>query len=135
MSYIADAAVALHAVRPGIKGARRQLMLGQAKVESNFGYASNFHLKDGRSSNNWGAIYATGTCGTIEVSDTYDGKPVKMAAANNCTAQDGAQQFASLIEHSYPEAWAAAASGDLWGYSKGLWRNGTGYYAGFPPGH
>lgn len=135
---IASAAKALSAVRPDIRGARRQIMLGQVKAESNFGYA--FKTPDGSPSHNWGAIYASGDKGTFPVGDTDEGKPFTANAAWNSSAEVGARQYVNLIQHAYPLAYAAAERGDAWGYASGLWRGGPGssappYYGGFPPGH
>ncbi len=139
MSRIADGAVALAAVRSDIRGARRQLMLAQVRHENDFGYAYPFdQTPDGSPSHNWGAIYAKGDRGTFSsdvLVDTDDGKTFHPMAAWNSSAEVGARQFANLIQYNYPLAWEAAARGDSWGYAKGLFRDGHGYYGGFPPGH
>jgi hypothetical protein len=133
------AAAALDAVRPGINRAARQLLLGQARGESDYGNA--FSTPDGSNSNNWGAIYANGTHDppTIPVGDTYEGKPIIMKGAWNNTVEDGARQFSKLVLDNY-KVGPFAETGDAWGYARSLWRDGPGskrpsYYMGFPPGH
>lgn len=133
------AAAALDAVRPGLNRAARQMLLGQARSESEYGNA--FSTPDGSNSNNWGAIYAKGTHDppTIPVGDTYEGKPVTMQGAWNNTVEDGAKQFSNLVLNSY-KVLPFAETGDAWGYARSLWRDGPGtsrpsYYTGFPPGH
>lgn len=136
----AAARAALRSVDSSLNEAAQQVMLGQANAESGFGEVGQFKLPDGRSSHNWGAIYAKGTCGTIPVTDTEDGKPFTANAAWNCTAEDGARQFYNLIRYNYSPALEKASAGDAWGYALALWRDGPGskrpsYYGGFPPGH
>lgn len=136
---VARAAAALESVRPGLNRAARQMLLGQAKAESDFG--NSFSTPDGSNSNNWGAIYAKGTHDppTIPVGDTFEGKPVTMSGAWNNTVEDGARQFSNLVINSY-KVLPFAETGDAWGYARSLWRDGPGtsrpsYYTGFPPGH
>lgn len=138
MSYIADAALTFNSVKPSAGRVRRQMMLGQVKCESNFGYA--FKTPDGSPSHNWGAIYAKGDRGTFEGTDTEDGKVWHPQVAWNSSAAVGARQYVNLIEFSYPKAYAAAATGNAWDFANGLWRLGPNsaqppYYGGFPPGH
>lgn len=133
------AAAALDAVRPGLNRAARQMLLGQARSESEYGNA--FTTPDGSNSNNWGAIYAKGTHEppTIPVGDSYEGKPVTMNGAWNNTVEDGAKQFSNLVINNY-KVLPFAEVGDAWGYARSLWRDGPGtskpsYFTGFPPGH
>jgi hypothetical protein len=130
---IARAASALASVAPDVVDPARIIFLGQVKAESDFGNA--FTTPDGSNSNNWGAIYAPGDRGTIPVGDTSDGKPFTAKAAWNSTPEAGARQFVTLIRGSYPKAYAAALAGDVWAYAQGLFRDGHGYFGGFPPGH
>ncbi|MBS3991115.1 MAG: hypothetical protein KGZ51_03515 [Erysipelothrix sp.] len=136
---IPRAAVALDAVRPDLNRAARQMLLGQAKSESDFG--NHFSTPDGSNSNNWGAIYANGDHDppTIPVGDTFEGKPITMKGAWNISPESGAKQFSNLVINNY-KVLPFAESGDAWGYARSLWRDGPGtskpsYYTGFPPGH
>ncbi len=135
MISLARAVSAFDAVRPGVSRAKRQIMLGQAKAESDFGNAVK--TPDSSDSNNWGMIYASGDRGKVPAQDTYEGKQVTMGAAWNSTPEVGARQFTGLIQSAYPQAWSAADGGNAWDYALGLWRKGPGtsYYTGFPPGH
>lgn len=131
------AAAALDAVRPDLNRAARQMLLGQAKNESDFGNALT--APDGVNSNNWGNIYADGDLGTIPSGDTYEGKPITVNAAWNSTPEVGAKQFADLVINNY-KVLPFAENGDAWGYARALWRDGPGsskpsYYTGFPVGH
>ena len=136
---VARAAAALDAVRPDLNRAARQMLLGQAKSESDFG--NHFSTPDGSNSNNWGAIYAKGDHDppTIPVGDTFEGKPITMKGAWNNSPESGAKQFSNLVLNNY-KVLPFAESGDAWGYARSLWRDGPGsskpsYYTGFPPGH
>lgn len=136
---VARATQAINAVRPDLNRAARQMLLGQAKSESDFGNA--FSTPDGSNSNNWGAIYAKGDHDppTIPVGDTFEGKPVTMNGAWNNTPESGAKQFTNLVINNY-KVLPFAENGDAWGYARSLWRDGPGtskpsYYTGFPPGH
>lgn len=145
MSRISDAAAALHEVAPDLNQAAQQCLLGQVKVESDYGYLLT--TPDGSPSHNWGNIYTAGDRGTIKASDTYEGKPITVGAAWNSSAVAGARQFYNLIRGPYSPALSFAAAGDLWGYARALWRDGPAppfprkpshrpsYYTGFPPGH
>jgi hypothetical protein len=141
---IRRAADALRVALPDANVATLEMLLGQVLVESDFG--DGYATPDGSPSNNWGNIYAEGTCGKIPVNDSYEGKAFVAGAAWNCTEADGARQFANLIRGPYSPALSFAAAGDAWGYARALWRDGPGrapfppskrpsYYTGFPPGH
>lgn len=135
--------LALRNVAPWVNDPQSAIWLGQVEGESQFGWS--IETPDGDSSNNWGMIYAKGDRGSIPVGDTADGKPFTAGAAWWSTPEGGARQFVNLIANAYPEALAAARAGDLWGYARGLWRDGPSYpghvskrpsyYGGFPPGH
>jgi hypothetical protein len=146
MGRITDAAAALRSVAPDMNDATEQMLLGQVRVESDFGYLLT--TPDGSPSHNWGNIYTNGDRGTIKADDTYEGKPITVGAAWNSSAIVGARQFYNLIRGSYSPALAAAAAGDAFVYSVALWRDGPmaapwtrkqghrpSYYTGFPPGH
>jgi hypothetical protein len=131
------AAAALDAVRPDLNRAARQMLLGQAKNESDFG--NSLTAPKGVNSNNWGNIYAKGDLGTIPSSDTFEGKPISVNAAFNSTPEAGAKQFSDLVINNY-KVLPFAENGDAWGYARALWRDGPGtskpsYYGGFPVGH
>lgn len=137
-AQIRDAARALNEARPGLSRGARQVFLGHVLNESYFGYA--FKTPDGSPSHNWGAIYAPGDRGTIDVNDTNEGIPFVGKAAWNSSAVVGARQYVNLITNAYAPALAKATDGDAWGFAVALWRNGPGssrppYYGGFPPGH
>ena len=131
---IAEGAAAYDAVRPGASKAQRQIQLGQAFGESKLGYA--ILTPSGEPSYNWGAIYADGDRGRVPFTDAVEGH---VGAAWNSSPEVGARQFLNLIDGAYAPAASLAHVGDLWGYSRALWRNGPGskrpaYYSGFPPG-
>lgn len=130
---IRGAREALYEVRPDLNAAAVQVFLAQVKGENDFGYG--FTTPDGTPSNNWGAIYAKGDRGTIPVGDTQDGKPFTASAAWWSTPEGGANQFVRLVTGSSYNALGPASAGDLFAYAKALFRNGTGYFGGFPPGH
>jgi len=131
---IVEGAKAYDVVRPGASKAARQIQLGQAFGESKLGYA--IKTPDGGPSYNWGAIYADGDLGRVPFTDVVEGS---VGAAWNSSPEVGARQFLNLVDGSYAPAAALAHEGDLWGYSRALWRSGPGsrrpsYYSGFPPG-
>jgi hypothetical protein len=133
---IRGAADVLLSVAPSINNSALQIFLSQVKHENDFGYASPFdRTPDGSPSNNWGAIYAKGDKGTIPVGDTADGKPFTAGAAWWSSPEGGARQFYNLVTGNSYKAYDEAAAGDAWAYSLALFREGKGYYGGFPPGH
>jgi len=130
-NVIAQSAEILSKVAPNLTNSALLILLSQVAGESDFGYA--FKTKDGSPSHNWGAIMAPGDKGSVVVSDTHEGKPVKVQAGWNSSAEAGAKQFYRLISGRYSDALEKAQQGDLWGYAEGLFKKG--YYGGFPPGH
>ena len=130
---IREAAEALDEAVPGLSRKARQILLGQAMAESDFGDA--FRTPDGSRSHNWGAVYTKGDKGVIPVGDSQDGKPFTANAAWNSSDVVGARQFHRILGN-FSGALEAASRGDLHGYAKALFRNNRmPYYGGYPPGH